>query len=321
MTILFKETGFNALLRGFANVEGSLTFKDLKPSLELAQGKYLQPILGPTLLSSLLTKYAADDNSLNSEPWKSLLSTSQALCAKFGLAYFGPTSISVGSSGLTFTADENKKTVFPWQRAEFIEAYTNQGYSAAEYLAFHLSVNRGQFSDWADTDYEKEARGWIIQDSRTLGKYLAGTEGNYYLLTYLRPAMRDIQRNRLKPLMETASAGSYAALLEKLTKGQSLTPAEQETLELAEPALAYSAAAEFIEGEQGTLSPEGLRVRSRNDFAGGNTVGKSKGPSEDRFLGTMRVKTEDAFAALASHLLPASSTKVENGADSKVIIL
>ncbi len=140
------------------------------PKTDIAESKYLLPILGQALYDALQTAYT-----------NNTMTTAQSKLLIYCQGIIGPHSIIrtlplkqtlLSDAGLLVNENENNPRPFKWQYHEAITALYNIAYEHYELLITYLRANRTTFTDWASSPYNAASVFHIIRDGDELREVL-----------------------------------------------------------------------------------------------------------------------------------------------------
>lgn len=141
------------------------------PNVELAEERYLVPVLGRELYDTLVSAY--DDADPLSETMKKLLIRCQAVIVP--MAYFLDLPFIqtlLSDNGLIALESENSRKAYKWEFNTALEALQDRGYAAQEALILFLRTNREDYPLWDSSPYNSADAFAIIRDGGDLGSVI-----------------------------------------------------------------------------------------------------------------------------------------------------
>jgi len=289
-------------VRKYVTANNSTSMELLEPHVDLAQERYLKPLLGSIEFANLVSAYESNNLSLQQE---ALLPYAQRVVAQYMLLIALPTMMvhfsnigvqEVQSKDGT-TAGIRQWTFFELQGRTWLAAD-----EAAEALLLFLAESpQGDFPAWESSAEFVRSRDLFISSAKELGEFV-DARGSHRLYLALRPTMGQAERARVLPWI---CEDQFAELKAELLAGTA-SPANQALLERIRPVVAYHAILSWSRMSSVWLTPDGLRMPSMGNYSAGAPT-----KAADQEL-------REAFRAEISTLAAAAETNLQKFIHTKI---
>jgi hypothetical protein len=247
---------------------GALHLDHLTSAINDAEANDLTAILGPTLYSDLLSAYVASmaDTAVELDAkYASLLPKARAVVAPTALAEAAPgLAITVSDGGLQRQENDQRKTLYQYQQADFIDAMRRKADRATDKLYAFLEENIADYDSWSASQQFTSYRSVLIK---------TGTEFNaifrsntpYWLYYSLRPYMLQVQQIDFANILGSTTA---QAIITKATAAEpNYTPEETILVDHLRKLLAYKSLVYGLPFINARIDETGVSVVSSSTFS------------------------------------------------------
>lgn len=274
-------------------VGANFSFDRIKPDVRRVQLRFLRPILGKDLESTLSTKY--EDNSL-SEKQQELLDLVFPALAHLALwKYIPKGNVYLGDNGVQSVHTGNNKPAFEWQKGDLESSVRENGFDALEDLITHLEeVASDDFPEWLNSEGCTLVRSNFVNSAKAMTLHIAKMKNSRYLFQYLRPILTRVEKQRVLPVV---GKPLFEALREEVSNGN-LSEENKALMEFIEPAVCHGCWAEALVELALQVDFEGVHLLA-NTFSG---TTRAKQPAESERIEKVVAK-HDMVAKEQLHLL------------------
>lgn len=210
----FKQSG------GFVN--RGMTLETLDSSINNAWQRHLLPWIGRALWQEMLD-YVEVGSISDSDPEGRLLIYLRrplAMLACYEYSFIG--GIQYAENGAFRVENEDHKTPFKYQEANYRESMLNNGYESLEELQLFLNDNRADYPSYTADDAYVRSRSLVINYASELRDHYS-TYLSRYTFETLRPLIEDVETFALIPTIGQAQYDAIKAgiLADDLTVDES----------------------------------------------------------------------------------------------------
>jgi len=218
-------------LKEYLSVVDGFTFDVLKPSIRLAQNRYIKKIVGPTLFNKMLNEFQDGEGEGEGEGEESILIPIEKReelldLVKHSLAflafqnYVDVNQLNISDSGIHITSSDHQKTAFRWQIQDLKNHLLDTAYNNIELLMDFLNANIDIFEDWKESDLFLKKSNLICFNSQSFQK---GYNINNQRLTFMAylPKIEYVE----DMIVSNMLCNYYDELLNKLHKKQKVDDA------------------------------------------------------------------------------------------------
>jgi hypothetical protein len=258
----------NELQAVFPKLVSNLNEDSQLPNFDIAEIKYLVPIVGIALYNDIVTKYSADPQTLSPEE-QTLVKYMQALIAAttFRDEMIINQVILTDQGWKTLQTPELGKLV-GWEFKKLEAFFLDKAADAEEVLLTYLWANKASYGLWTDSEEYTKFVSLLIRtgtDFQTQYRSVYQPMRTYY---QLQPVVADQQENYL-------AGGIGADLLKYLRDVAAPTDTEKDIVKLLKKALAYFTIKHACMQLPIQISAAGLSVGSMiSDQENGETAGR-----------------------------------------------
>lgn len=255
----------------------------LKPYLEMAEKRYLQKVLGKEQFTDLETAY---QNSIKETPVAldqediDLLHYCRQVIVPLSF-YLGADNIdvSVDSTGIRRSENENKKTAYQYQKNDFLKNQFNLGLERMDNLYGFLEENIDDYPLYAASEIRAGLNKLLIRSLADFERQVSIRE-SFWLFLHLRDIMEDVELTRVIPNM----GEHYETIKSKIDSDQNLTADETEILTYAKKTIANLSLNEVVNRLPVQLDSDGALMV----FAENTKTINAKLPADDQKLNRLK---------------------------------
>lgn len=225
----------------------------------VAERKYIRKAIGNEMHALLDGEYNSESGVSGEN--KELFDLLQKACAFYTYAEYS--AFSTGSDGDSGYQVDEKTNPKMWQ---VLERMWKSYDLAAGILEEALKLLfEGDFSAFKNSTVWQNTYGLLVNSGEVLHRALPASGGSYRIFLTLWPYLNDVETRECRMIMGEAT---YSLIKGKRNgSGEILTPAEKETLSLAEKVSAHAAYLEALP-EVFTVETEGGALRVKSEFDG-----------------------------------------------------
>jgi hypothetical protein len=144
-------------------IDANFNIETLAPSINLAEVRYLQKIIGKGLYAEVLQEYTADSLSAKNIL---LLKKVKMPLAYLALSLYLPIgNVSITEAGVHIIVNDNQKPAFEWQVVKTQEALQEIGYNGMDLLLEFLEENKLDYSLWTASTAYSEFNSHLIRNT------------------------------------------------------------------------------------------------------------------------------------------------------------
>jgi hypothetical protein len=291
--ILFNKTadGITEIKKHIGGLS-NINFNYLEPDLTRAI-RFVTDVIGDEVYQVAQTHYLSNEyGTETSDELKvknELVYLIQEATVWKGLhAYAVEGSVIFDGSGIHIQkANEKQAQAFEWQIDKLMNKYLVSAYSAIEDLIQFLNKNKATITQWADSDYEKQAKLLFIRSASEFDVCLY-IDGSQRLYMALQPHMRRIQNNEIRNVVKSR--------FDKLLNETELTETEKQMRILCCDAQAFLSMAKAVMQFPLEIMPNSVVQRFTSFFT---TMGASKEARTDLIQAALKFYTDEGNRCLA----------------------
>lgn len=249
---------FNTIdeLKDYFPAWDSFNFRDIEPVIELAEQRYILPILGKQEFLNLKTAYDAN-NSNPASPYKDLLHMVRGPLAEFSFKMHVPRgNVNITSTGLMQEHQETSKPAFQWAIKDLKESLADSAFDRLDLLYDFLKTNSTDYQDWVSTGNFTERKAYFIQSAEAFTKVCSVVRNshlNYLNLLGIMQLVEDFN------IVSTIGQDMVDTLKQELNSGN-VSSDNKKLLNLINPAVAWLTLAEALEDLSVKLDDRGLSI-------------------------------------------------------------
>lgn len=276
---LFRSTAeFMPFYPAFANTK----WERMVPSVDLVeQVRFRNQVLGPALFDALsqanVNSYAASPVVPLSPEMAKLLDKVRWPLAQLAVyeAYDGLNGDWSGS-GHTVTKTQNVERAPMWMSTRYKANALKHGNAYLDLLIDFLAKNESTYPTWSQAPIRTEVRESFIPSMTTADRFLRPI-GGAWLLSQLRPAMREVQQNAVLGIL---GQSTYDTLLAVVVAGTTPTNDQQKQLDQVRAAILHGALADQIISLGLTIDHNGVWTWETSSSGAGVSGGEKSGTDQ-----------------------------------------
>ena len=222
------------------SVSAGFTFSKIAKDVERVQSKFIQPILGDTLLASLETAYVATP----SEAEQKLIDKIQpALAHLTQWVYQRKGNVIQTDQGTMVQITSDLKPAFQWQNRDYRRSLLSIGWQALDELIEYLEkVAADDFPDWLTSEGCTLVREHFIPTAKIFTDYVAKMQGSRYQYQQVKATMGRVEKKMIPSIISQ----SLYDQMKTEDKADSLTTANAKLMDNIRGAIAHMAWAEAL---------------------------------------------------------------------------
>lgn len=272
---LLNKTGFLAELPVSVNI----AYDRLLPDVRRAGLKYIRPILGKDLYSTLEAAYEAETMTADEAALHAYVAPALAHLAAW--MYIPKANVQHSNQGVQAVHSGDSKPAFEWQVKDYSDSLLGNGFDALDELVDYLEmVADTDFADWLSSEACTLVRSNVINSAQVFTEHVTKLRNSGYLFTYVRPIMSRIEKMILPAVM---GAELYDELKTQI-KSDSVSALNLAILGYAQAAVAHQTWADTMIELNFSTDGEGVFLLN-NSFTG--TV-KAKAAAEKERIASIR---------------------------------
>jgi len=205
----------DAELKDYLSTTTLFKLSQLQPALTRAMAKHVREAVGLAQLTALGTAYAAGTGTLSPAEAALLAAVRLPLTSFAAALLVAGGGVQLGATGPVQSDGPNLKAASLPALATNSQALEKAGYEGIEALLELLEENRADYPIWAASNACTIQIGQFLATAKEFDKYVF-IDGSRRRFVELQPAIRDVERLYLRPVM---GEPLMAELREQLTKG------------------------------------------------------------------------------------------------------
>jgi hypothetical protein len=147
-------------------------FDTIKPFLRTAETTWVQRLIGTDQYDALVALYQPSADPAPNDTQAAALDHCRRIIANIGYYYAVPVlSVSIGTSGITVTSNDQTKQAFQWQVEELKDALQDLGFRGIEDLLALLESDPESFAGYAASDELAAQKSMLIQSAADFNQY------------------------------------------------------------------------------------------------------------------------------------------------------
>lgn len=259
---LFKTT---SEVKKYVNIDVATKFDKLKPSIDDAALRFVQPLLGEALYSELTQAYAAaaQVTDLSADHQELLPYAQKALAFYAAYLFIDEIDIQIGDLGVRQQFNQNSQPA-PMAKVAILKLkYITTADSAVELLLSFLEKNAGpaKFGSWySDAIANTKMEGLIVYNVAIASRHIDINESRRVYLR-LKKRIRDIEGNYIKGII---GQEQYAEIVTQIQTG-SLTENNKKLCAVLEPIISKQALYLALPYLPISVEADGIYIFSSND--------------------------------------------------------
>lgn len=172
-------------------------FNSIKPYIKQAETKFIKPVIGKDLYTTLDEYLQASDQS--SKKTNELIDKVRLPLIYYAYYLYAPIgNIQVSNTGIHIVTNENKKTAFEWQIDKLETSWLNTAHDFIEEVLEFLDENRADFPDWTGSEAYTKAHSLFILSAKQFNEYVFINESRR-LYSAMTPIIADIEKKYILP--------------------------------------------------------------------------------------------------------------------------
>jgi hypothetical protein len=254
----------------------SFNFSDIEPTIEMAEERYILPVLGEDEFENLRAAYVAN-NSNPAVPYKALLHKVRLPLADFAYKLHIPRgNVNITSTGIFQEHTQEIKPAFQWAVADLKKSLAASSFDKLDFLYSFLFKNKSDYPDWVSTGNYSERTDLFIRNASEFTKVASLIRDSHLNYLNMVSAMRRVEDFNI---VSTIGDDMVATLKAELLTG-SVSPVNQKLINLIVPAVAWLTLADSVQELPITIDAEGLSVLPSNMVS--DNIEQRNNPSEEK---------------------------------------
>lgn len=215
--MLFKDS---IKLQEFAEINNSVNFATVKPSLERIEALHITAILGSTLYKSLNDAYtAASNESSLSDIQKALLLQCRKVIGPLLGYYYAPIGeLKFSDAGIRREETATTKTAYQYQITNYREACLRNGEAAEELLFEFLEEKKADYSEWVSSPSFTSYRSLFIKSGKEFNEFFT-SHSPYRNYWAMRSKMVDVEELHIRKVIGSATFDALKTKSKQTTPG------------------------------------------------------------------------------------------------------